>query len=424
MLALRLTRGGRPAAQLRRLVLAVTAAGTGFLLLTALAFALGHPDEGSQALLRLAWCALPLAVTAQLAVAVARADPMAKPRSALDAAHLETGRVRGHAAASTAIAALLGAALALLLFLHLRGDLAGLPFDGRAADALAAGEPLPVAGALTLLALVPLSTAGAGALAVRPVRVGRPAAVPERVAATAGAPPAPAPAAEAGTEREAGAGGAPPAPPAPMVVREDFDAAAAQPSALLPWGAALLAAGTAVGSYAARGITADAELPAGLDALPAGVLVGWLLTAAGLVLTGPGLVLLTGRALAFGRPGVLRLLAGREIQLQARAIGTQLATVCVAAAALLVGVRHGGAGFFGPVTALGAAVVLLGVVAAASVSVAAARADRAPAAGTLRWLGASPTLLRRCGLLRAAALLAVFGPLSWCTAWLLELPLR
>ena len=35
--------------------------------------------------------------------------------------------------------------LALLFFLHLRGDLTGMPFDGDGADFLAADQPLPAA---------------------------------------------------------------------------------------------------------------------------------------------------------------------------------------------------------------------------------------------------------------------------------------
>ncbi|NEA45327.1 hypothetical protein G3I35_03270, partial [Streptomyces sp. SID10815] len=75
MLALRLIRVAHPAVQLRRLTVVAASAGTGFLLLSSLGHALGHPDHPSAALLRLAWCAVPLAATAHLAVAVARTDP-------------------------------------------------------------------------------------------------------------------------------------------------------------------------------------------------------------------------------------------------------------------------------------------------------------------------------------------------------------
>ena len=81
MLALRLTRGAHPAVQLRRLMVAAASAGTAFLLLCALGWALGHPGSPGTALLRLAWCMAPLAATVYFAVAVARTDPGTKPRA-------------------------------------------------------------------------------------------------------------------------------------------------------------------------------------------------------------------------------------------------------------------------------------------------------------------------------------------------------
>ncbi|MFJ5550413.1 hypothetical protein [Streptomyces sp. NPDC093225] len=164
MLSLRLARGGRPLVQLRRLLVAAAAAGTGLLLLAVLATAAARP-QGQ--LPRLLWCAVPLALTVQLAVAVTRTDPAVRPREDLDAVGFGPVRLIRVAALSAAIACALGSALALALFLHLRGDLTGLPFDGAAADALRAGHHLPVAAALTLLALAPLAAAGATALSVR-----------------------------------------------------------------------------------------------------------------------------------------------------------------------------------------------------------------------------------------------------------------
>ncbi|WP_030195224.1 hypothetical protein [Streptomyces sp. NRRL S-87] len=164
MLSLRLARGGRPLVQLRRLLVAAAAAGTGLLLLDVLATAAARP-QGQ--LPRLLWCAVPLALTVQFAVAVTRTDPAVRPREDLDAVGLGPVRLIRVAALSAAIACALGSALALALFLHLRGDLAGLPFDGAAADALRAGHPFPVAAALTLLALAPLAAAAATALSVR-----------------------------------------------------------------------------------------------------------------------------------------------------------------------------------------------------------------------------------------------------------------
>lgn len=88
----------------------------------------------------------------------------------MDAAGLGPLRLTLVAAISTAVACALGAALALAVFLHLRGDVAGLPFDGAGAQLLHADQPLPVAGALTLLGLIPVTASAATALALRPHR--------------------------------------------------------------------------------------------------------------------------------------------------------------------------------------------------------------------------------------------------------------
>ncbi|MFE7901053.1 hypothetical protein ACFU3E_26850 [Streptomyces sp. NPDC057424] len=172
MLALRLTRGAHPAVQLRRLMVAAASAGTGFLLLCALGYALGHPGSPGAALLRLAWCAAPLAATVYFAVAVARTDPGTKPRAGLSAIGLGPVRMMAVSATTTALSCTLGSMLALLVFLHLRGDLTGMPFDGAAAGSLAADQPLPLPGALTLLAFVPVGASVAVALALRPREAG------------------------------------------------------------------------------------------------------------------------------------------------------------------------------------------------------------------------------------------------------------
>ncbi|MFI8105042.1 hypothetical protein [Streptomyces sp. NPDC086023] len=184
MLTLRLARGSRPLVQVRRLLVAAASAGTGFLLLFILACAVARP-EGQ--LPRLLWCLVPLALTVQFAVAVARTDPATRPREGLSAVGLGPVRLTVVAAVSTAIACTLGSALALLLFLHLRGDLSGLPFDGAAAAALRADQPFPVAAGLTLLAVVPLAAAGGAAL-VPHTRTTRPPqeSLPWGVAAFAG----------------------------------------------------------------------------------------------------------------------------------------------------------------------------------------------------------------------------------------------
>lgn len=165
MLALRLARGSRPLVQLRRLLVAAASAGSGFLLLYVLAEALARPAGSFP---RLLWALVPLAVTVQFAVAVARTDPATRPREGLDAAGLGPVRLTLVAAISTAVACTLGSAVALAVFLHLRGDVAGLPFDGAGAELLHADRPLPVAAALTLLTLLPLTASAATALALRP----------------------------------------------------------------------------------------------------------------------------------------------------------------------------------------------------------------------------------------------------------------
>ncbi|MYW19155.1 hypothetical protein GT039_27155 [Streptomyces sp. SID2955] len=168
MLALRLTRAARPAVQLRRLLVAAASAGTGFLLLACLGHALDHPDAPGAAALRLAWCAVPLAATVYLALAVARTDPGTRPRPGLSAVGLGPARLMAVSALTTALSCTLGSMLALLVFLHLRGDLSGMPFDGAAAGFLAADRPLPLPATLTLLALLPAAATTVVALALRP----------------------------------------------------------------------------------------------------------------------------------------------------------------------------------------------------------------------------------------------------------------
>ncbi|MEU9589877.1 hypothetical protein AB0D84_09120 [Streptomyces sp. NPDC048193] len=174
MLALRLTRRARFAVQLRRLLVAVFSAGTGFLLLCALGHAIGHPGTPGASALRLAWCAAPLAATVYFAVAVARTDPGTRPRPGLSAIGLGPGRLMAVSATTTALAGAIGSLVALLAFLHLRGDLTAMPFDGAAADSLAVGLPLPFPAAVTLLTLLPATASAAVALSLRP-RETRPA---------------------------------------------------------------------------------------------------------------------------------------------------------------------------------------------------------------------------------------------------------
>ncbi|MFB6661927.1 hypothetical protein ACFCXL_29095 [[Kitasatospora] papulosa] len=385
MLALRLTRGSHPLVLMRRLLLAAASAGVGFLLLCTLGYASGHPAAASSSVLRLLWCAVPLAATVQFAVAVARTDPSTRPRPGLFAAGLGPARLSLLAAISTAVSTTLGSVVALLFFLHLRGDLTGLPFDGDAAEFLGADAPLPLAATLTLLALVPLAASTAGGLAVR----SRPVAPSEAQEAEDDLAPAPVPKG-------------------------------------LPWGVALTAAGLAVEAYASRGTAgAPFPLPGRLDSTPGAVLAGWILTAIGLAMAGPGLTHLCGRLLQAVRPGAVRLLAGRVLMDEATRIGRPLGIVCAVLSGVIAAsvLYTGGPRPFGPLTALGAVLVLGCTTATLLTTAIEARQSRARTATTLLRLGAPASVLRTAAVLRALVLLAVFAPLTWAIAELAALPL-
>ncbi|RII09601.1 hypothetical protein DSC45_30345 [Streptomyces sp. YIM 130001] len=446
MLALRLARGAHPVVLLRRLSVAAASAGTGFLLLCTLGHALGHVQAASGSLLRLAWCVAPVAATIQLAVAVSRTDPGIRPRAGLSAVGLGPARLMTLAAVSTAVSCLLGSMVALLFFLHLRGDLSGLPFDGAARELLAADQPLPLPAALTLLAVVPVAGALASALALKPARGGT-AATTERAST-----PEPLPAADElldaehdpaslgvevpGERRElamaavtaAGAEAGPvraddPSPAdAPFLSVPEPPAPAPAPTGL-PWGVALMAAGVALEMYAARSGQSALPLPGRLaGGTPASVLFGLAVTAVGLALAGPGLTYLCGKVLGALRPGAARLLGGRVLQEEARRIGRPLGVVCaVAAVAVAVATLHesnaslreGAATSMGPLTVLGACLVA-GCTALTLLSAAVeSRQERSLTTAALLRLGAPVSLLRAAAGLRLAILLAVFGPLTW-----------
>ncbi|GAA2592728.1 MULTISPECIES: hypothetical protein [Streptomyces] len=455
MLALRLTRTARLAVHLRRLLVAVASAGTGFLLLCALGYALSHPDTPGAAALRLAWCVAPLAAAVHLAVAVARTDPGTRPRSGLSAIGLGPGRLMAVSATTTALAAALGSVAALLLFLHLRGDLTGGRPSGRvAADALAVGQSLPAPAVLTLLVLGPAFASAAVAHSLRP-REPRPAAAAAprgygrfgaygwgKARETFGAygrfgsravRPATAAGSRAAGAASAGAGGTlqtqaiAPEPPAPADVAPQAPGTRAEPAprpqgtSALPWGFAVLAAGLTVETYTGGAATA----PAPGTAPSAGVLIGWALTALGLALAGPGLTQLCGRLLQAARPRALRLLAGRVLMEESHRIGRPLGVVAaVAAAAYVAGTVYAGDGpAFGPLSTLGALLVAGCTVAALLTAAVEAKHARADTTQALLRLGAPPATLRGAAAVRAAALLALFGPLTLVVAVLAALPL-
>ncbi|WP_086804258.1 hypothetical protein [Streptomyces caniscabiei] len=431
MLALRLARRAHPVVQFRRLLVAAAAGGTGFLLLCALGHAMAHPHAPAGSVLRLAWCVAPATATVYFAVTVARTDPGTRPRPGLSAIGLGPGRLMAISAVTTALSTVLGSLLALLFFLHLRGDLTGLPFDGAAADVLAAGRPLPLPAALTLLSLVPAAASVTTALVLRPKgSEAKPTgprtrfmaydtfAIARRTAPPAGATRYEEEAGEEADEEATAAAESaqpPPEPPAPRPAPGG-----------LPWGVAVLAVGLAFETYAGQSNDGSGlTLPGGFADSPAGVLGGWLLTALGLILVGPGLTHLTGRLLQSVRPGALRLLSGRVLQEEARRIGRPLGVVCAVAsgAYAMVTLSSGGRPAVGPLTLLGALVVAgCAVLTLATAAVEARRAHADTTASLLR-MGAPRALPRQAALLRATALLAVFGPLTWTIAQLAALPL-
>ncbi|MFI1184739.1 hypothetical protein [Streptomyces californicus] len=384
MLALRLARGSHPLVLVRRLLVAAASAGVGFLLLCSLGYAVAHPASAGS-VLRLLWCFVPLAATVQFAVAVARADPSTRPRPGLSALGMGPVRLSALAAASTAVSTTLGSVVALLFFLHLRGDLTGMPFDGGAAEFLGAGTPLPLAAALLLLAVVPVTASVAGALALR--------SRPDPARAAFGSEELPEPA------------------PAP---------------AGLPWGVALVAAGLAVEAIASRQTGGNAfPLPGRYDSTPVAVLIGWTLTAVGLAMAGPSLTYLCGRVVQAVRPGAARLLAGRVLMDEARRIGRPLGVVCaVVSAAIAASALYGGDDRpYGPLTALGAVLVIGCTTATLLTSALEAKHARAHTVEVLLRMGAPAATLRRATLLRAAALLALFAPLTWVIAQVAAVPL-
>ncbi|MFF8368327.1 hypothetical protein ACF05W_05750 [Streptomyces lydicus] len=388
MLALRLARGSHPLVLLRRLGVSAAAAGTGFLLLSTVGHAAGHPAAADESLVRLLWCAAPLAATAQFAVSTARTDPAARLQRGMTAAGLGPLRLTLLATASTALTCFLGVLLALLVFLRLRGDLGGSAGDssfGIDSDLLGAGHPVPLVGALLLLALVPLTAAVATAFSLRP-------------------------------RNEAGS-------------PDDETLPRTAPPSGLPWGIALAAAGLAIEAYTSPGTAGSGgllPLPGRLIGSPPGVLAGWALSAFGLVLAGPGLVHLCGRLLCAGRPRALRLLSGRVLQEESHRLGRPLGVLCAVASAAYAAVKvyeTSPTRPFGPLTAVGAAVVLACVTASAFTAALESRAARAHTTAALRRLGASASVLHRAAALRTLSLLLVLAPLTWTVAEMATLPL-
>ncbi|WP_037917540.1 hypothetical protein [Actinacidiphila yeochonensis] len=360
MLSVRLLRGARAVTLARWALVVLTSCGTGLLLLGALGWALSHPSGGTPHLLvRLAWCAVPVVATAQFAAAVGRAQPAGWPRSGLAAAGLGRGGLALIAAATAILVCAVGSGLALLVFMLLRGALGGEPYRGVGPGVLAAGQSLPPAGVVTLLAVVPLA---AGAACSTRLRLGRRGADEEVRRAPAG----------------------------------------------LPWGVALVAVGLAVESGARHGH--GMPLPSGLGRIAPAAAAGWVLVTVGLVLVGPGLLDGCGRLLAGFRPGVVRLLSGRALQGEARRLGPVVGMLSATAAAAVsaYGLRQDAKHPLGPVTAFGAVLVMVCVLGTAASAAAESRAARRPAVEALRGQAAPAATLRAMAAVRVAALVAAF----------------
>lgn len=302
MLYLRLLRGYRPADHARLLLTVGTAAAVAALLLRALGRALTAQDLAARvpavahaSVVRLLWCLPALAALGYLTAVCVRSLPKFRPERAggLRATGIGPARMRLLLAAETAAACAAGALLALAGFIALRGRVTPRLPAGRLAPALGIGYPLPTAGVLTLLALVPLLGAGAAALSVRAADW-RPVSEPE----------------DEGPRR-----------PSPA-----YTATAT----------ALLVAGTALEIGGRRRVGAPGgtllRIP-GLGKVPLLSLLGATAAEIGLALAVPVLLYAAGHLVAMRRPQAVRLLAGRGLQAESWHLGAPLAVL-----ALLTGV--------------------------------------------------------------------------------------
>jgi hypothetical protein len=150
---------------------------------------------------------------------------------------------------------------------------------------------------------------------------------------------------------------------------------------------------------------------------------GWALIAAGLAVSGPGTTWLCGKLVQAGRPGAVRLLAGRGLQEEARRIGRPLG-VTVAVGAALFTAYSGDAPYkaSGPLTALGVALVVGGAAIGLLLAAVESRQARTEITAALTQSGTPAATLRTAVVLRASAVLLVLLPLTWGVAALATLP--
>ncbi|MYV56072.1 hypothetical protein GT042_26880, partial [Streptomyces sp. SID3212] len=157
-----------------------------------------------------------------------------------------------------------------------------------------------------------------------------------------------------------------------------------------------------------------------------GVLAGWALTAVGLALAGPGITHLCGWLLQTLRPGAIRLLAGRTLMTEAGRIGRPLGVLCAVVSGAFAAASLYGPGDerpFGPLTGLGAGLVIGCTVATLLTAALESRQARATTTEQLVRQGAPAAMLRTAAAVRTATLLAVFVPLTWAVASLAAVPL-
>ncbi len=365
-LGLRLALRAEPTALLLRLALAAAGSGTGYLLLAALSDAVGRSARAGHppiALARLAWCAVPLAAVALLAVHVVGTRARSTTEPAFATLGFRSVRLPLLAAGEAACLLVPAEAAAFCVF-------ALVPHH-----AARHAAHLPTGAVVTLLALVPLVCAGACAAALWPTRTGRTRPI-------------------AGT-------------------------ALGLASIVCGLAVSLYIHGPAHPVHGA------VPLPGGLGRIAPITLLGWGLVMAGPALVGPGLTHLIGQVVSSCRPGALRLLAGRTLQADAGRVGRPLgalsAVACAGVSAFVL--RDAGARAPGPLTLLAAVIVLGCPLLALVCGVAHSRHVRSEGGALLAVLGASPVLLRSGALLRAAVLLAVFAPFTLAMCWL-AVPLR
>ncbi|WP_051944757.1 hypothetical protein [Streptacidiphilus rugosus] len=354
MFYLRVARGYRALDLLRWTLTATASAAVAALLLRALgrAMSAGAPSPAGPGVDRLLWCLPALAAVTYLAAAWARALPLQQPErvAGLVAAGVGPVRLRLLLAGEMALACAFGALLALVGFLLLRGHVVELMPDGKLDAALGVSGTLPVAGTLTLLAVVPLLGGAAAAAAVRPTDV---------------------------------------------IPVDGSDEPQRRPSLLrIAMAAALPAAGTLVVVTAVRVNGAEAGA------------VGWVIAVVGIAVAVPVLLYGAGQALAWGRPRAARLMAGRGLQAQAWRLGTPLAVLSVAGAVgVVAALRYASSAHRpeGPLPLIEAGLVALCVIGALITRLAELAGAHRAAYAPLRRMGAPTSMLQGSVALRTGA---------------------